>query len=92
MSNDTLLTDSIDQTIDNIAEALRQMRPDMRKKASEAAAMIEKVVMKLRADHPRNPAVALGTVFALYKLAETFRDSEANSAAKGGESPIHLLS
>jgi len=90
--SDTLLTDSIDATIENIAQALQHMRPDMREKAKEAATMIETVVMKLRKDHPRNPAVALGTVFALYKLAERFRDSEANAVQKGGESPIHLLS
>lgn len=90
--SDTLLTDSIDETVEHIAEALRQMRPDMRAKASEAASVIEKVIMKLRAENPRNPAVALGTVFALYKLAERFRDSESDAVAKGGESRIHLLS
>lgn len=92
MSEDTMLTDSIDGSLDNIAEALRHMRPDMRKKASEAAHLIESVVVKLRKENPRNPAVALGVVFAIYKLAEQFRDADKNGAARGNDSKIQLLS
>lgn len=86
----TLLSDSIDASLDRIAEALRQMRPDTRAKAKEAAVLIESVVTTLRKDNPRNPAVALGVVFAIFKLAERFRDADREGAS-ANKSMIQLL-
>lgn len=87
----TLLSDSINDTLDKVAEALRRLRPDQREQAKDAAVMIERVIMKLRADHPRNPAIALGVVFAVYKMAERFLESDKEAAAKS-DSMINLLS
>jgi hypothetical protein len=88
---DTLLSDSIDGSLDKIAEALNRIHPNHRQKAKEAAVTIEKVVMQIRRENPRSPAVALGCAFAIYKLAERLRDSEREGADKGTSSLIQLL-
>lgn len=69
-------TDSLSENLEVCAELLRGVPPDARNRAKKAAASVERVFTALQKDHPRDPAVALGFAFAIFKYCEkiTARD------------------
>jgi hypothetical protein len=62
--------DSIENNVEIIAELLRGVPAPQRKKAQRAAVAIENIVTRLQKDHPKDPYVAIGVAFCVFKLAE----------------------
>jgi hypothetical protein len=62
--------DSIENNIEVITELLRGVPPAGRKRAQRAAVQLENVFTRLQKDHPKDPYVAIGAAFALFKLSE----------------------
>lgn len=83
--------DSIQNNLDIIKELMHSVPPAQRQKARKAAVMLENTVTRLKKEYPRDNAVALGTAFAIFTLAERLVQ-----AGKGGDreqsSMIQLLS
>ena len=62
--------DSIENNAEVIAELLRGVPPAQRNKAKRAAVAIENIVTRLQKDHPKDPYVAIGVAFCIFKLAD----------------------
>jgi hypothetical protein len=62
--------DSIENNIEVITELLRGVPAPARNRAKRAAVLIENTVTQLQKDYPKDPYVALGAAFAIFKLAE----------------------
>ena len=82
-------TDSISENVALLEELLRGVHPASRNQAKRAAMQIERVWNALIKDNPKNPAVALGAAFAVYKLAERLGEKQE---AGSDQSLIQLLS
>ena len=83
-----MLSDSINENVATLTELLRDIPPSARHRAYVAAHSIETVVYGLRKDYPRDPAVALGTAWALAMMLD--RMIQADTSA-GPENMIQLL-
>jgi len=81
-------SDSIGENLDTLRELLSGIPPGARNRARLAAVEIEKVFDKLRKEYPRDPAVALGTAFAIFTLADRMTDAPP----EGEKNLIQLLS
>lgn len=83
--------DSIENNCEVIEELLRGVMPQHRNKAKRAAVAIENQFTALQRDYPKDPAVALGAAYAIFKLAQ--RLVEAGKDSDGGSGNlIQLLS
>lgn len=78
-----LLNDSIAETLNEVQDLVRDLPPEAKGRAKYAAIQIENAFQTLRVAHPRDPAVALGAVFAIFTIAERLVKIEADSAKKG---------
>lgn len=87
----TLLNDSIQQTLDQVATILQGQPKTARKRAAAVAAKIAKVITDARNEAPTDPAVALGVAFGIFKIAEQLVDLDRDNSRKG-QGLIHLLS
>jgi len=85
-------TDSLSENLEVVRELLSGLPPDSRHNAKKAAASIENVIVALRKDYPRNPAVALGVAFAIFKIAEDITRPAEDADGKTQKSMIQLLS
>jgi hypothetical protein len=83
-----MLSDSVNENVATLTELLRGIPPEARNRARVAATSIEKVVNDLRKDYPRDPAVALGTAWALAMMLDRMVQSDTD---KGDENLIQLL-
>ena len=81
--------DSISENVALLEELLRSIAPMHRNQAKRAAVQIEKVWNALIKENPKNPAVALGAAFAVYKLAERLGEKQEGTSA--ADSLIQLL-
>lgn len=72
--------DSVSENSELIAELLRGMPESAFRRAQHAAAAIEKVFVGLAKDHPKDPAIALGAAFAIFKIAEGIVQRERNAS------------
>lgn len=79
-----MFTDSIDGNTELLRELLRGLPPYQRRRAAEAAAHVEKAVMALRKEHPKDNAVATGVAFAVHVFAQAI----VQSKAEPGESSL----
>lgn len=66
----TKFTDSVQGNFDLVCEALSGAPPDARQRAKRAALKFEHLFEKLRREAPNDPAVALGTAFAVFYLGK----------------------
>lgn len=82
-------TDSIEENVEVLRELLGGVPPGARNRAKQAASAVENMVVRLQADHPKDPVVALGTAFAVFVIAQRFIQAERGS---DGKSMIQLLS
>ena len=82
-------TDSVTENVALLEELLRGITPLHRNQARKAAAAIERTWNSLIKDNPKNPAVALGAAFAVYKLAERLGEKQEGTSA--ADSLIQLL-
>lgn len=82
-------TDSIANNVEVVSELLKGVPPTSRERAKRAAVMIERVWTQLQRDYPRDPAVALGAAYAVFKFAEKIIETGADGQQKG---LIQLLS
>lgn len=82
-------TDSLSNNLEVVTELLQGVPPSSRQRAKKAAAMIEKAWTQLQKDYPRDPAVALGAAFAVFKFAEKITETGADGSQPG---LIQLLS
>jgi hypothetical protein len=85
-----MFTDSIDGNLETIRELMQGVPPSERENAKKAAYMVEKVILNLQRDYPKNSAVALGTAFALFMLAQ--RIVQAPKASDTDKGMVELLS
>jgi hypothetical protein len=85
-----MLSDSVNENVATLTELLRSIPPQARHRARTAATSIEKVVNDLRKDYPRDPAVALGTAWALAMMLDRMIQSDTDRGG-GDESLIQLL-
>lgn len=83
-----MLSDSINENVATLTDLLRDVPPQARYRARDAAVKIEGVVNKLRQDYPRDPAVALGVAWALAMLLDRMIQQDT---AAGPENLIQLL-
>lgn len=69
-------SDSLQENLEVCTTLLQGIPADARNRARKAAASVERVFTALQKDHPRDPAVALGFAFAIFKYCEkiTSRD------------------
>jgi hypothetical protein len=74
-------SDSIQNNISVLEELLAGQTPAQRKRASYAASQIEKAFTDLRKEANNDPAVILGTIFAIHLLAQ--RLVQSRGEAKG---------
>jgi hypothetical protein len=82
-------TDSIEENVEVLRELLGGVPAGARNRAKQAASAVENMVVRLQADHPKDPVVALGTAFAIFVIAQRFIQAERGS---DGKSMIQLLS
>ena len=78
-----LLNDSISETLSGVQELVRGLPPEAKGRAKFAAVALENTFQALRSAHPRDLAVALGAVFAIFTIAERLVQIEADSENKG---------
>jgi hypothetical protein len=76
--------------LDAISELVRALPPEAQARARWAATQIEFVFQKTRAEHPKDPGVALGVAFVIFTIAARLQEIEDNSESKG-EGLIKLL-
>lgn len=76
-------TDSLQENLEVVTELLRGVPPDARHRARKAAAMVEAAWNAIQKDHPRDPAVALGVAFAIFKFAEKITTVGDDGQQKG---------
>lgn len=81
-----MFTDSIEANLETIRELMQGIPPTERGRAKRAAMAVEKVIVGIQKDNPKSPAVALGTAFALFMLAQRIV-----SAPKQGDSDKGLI-
>ncbi len=85
-----LFSDNIDQNLEVLRGLLGGISPESRRNAKGAAVAIEKTVMSIVKQHPKDPAVALGIAFAIFTIAERLvQQNEHNDPGPG--SLIQLL-
>lgn len=68
-------TDSVQGNFDLVCEILNDAPPEAKERAKRAAVKIEQTFETIRREAPRDPAVALGTAFAIYFIAKELLDS-----------------
>lgn len=87
-------SDSIDGNLDLLRELLGGMGPGHRERAKRAAVKVEQLIVQLQKDNPRDPAIALGTAFAFFMIAQRLVQGSGDAGgAEGGDNPlIQLLS
>lgn len=85
-----MFTDSIESNLETIRELVAGVPPSERERCRRAAAIVEKTVIALQRDNPKSPAVALGTAFALFTLAQRIVEAPKQSDKDTGM--IELLS
>jgi len=76
-------TDSLSENTEVVRELLAGVPADARNRAKRAAIAIENTWNKLKKDYPRDPAVALGAAFAIFKLAEMITSDEREAQREG---------
>jgi len=84
------MNDSITATLDEIKETLSQMPKESRERARHAGMHIVSVFEKMRNDYPTDPAVALGVAFAIFMIADTLIENDAENS-EHGKGLIQLL-
>ena len=65
-----MFTDSLGENVELLNELLRGMPPGAQKRAHDTAVQIERVISGLRHNHPKDPAVALGTAWCIFQIAQ----------------------
>jgi len=78
-----LLSDSINETLAGISDLVRGLPPGAKQRAQAAAVAFERTFQTLRVNYPRDPAVALGSAFAIFTIAERLVNTEKESDEKG---------
>jgi len=78
------LADSLEENYNLICEVVRGMPPDAQARAKRAALAIERTVEALRKDSPHDPAVALGTAWAVFFIAQKL----VEGVREGTERPL----
>ena len=79
-----LLNNDIDTTLEAVGELIRALPPDAKERARYSAMAFETLFQKLRNDHPRDPAIALGAAFAIFTLADRLVKIDNQGEEKGG--------
>jgi hypothetical protein len=70
MSGDVMFSDSIEGNLGLIEEVLRGLPGGQRNQAKLAAVTIEKAFNSIQKDSQGNAGAALGTAYAIYKIAQ----------------------
>jgi hypothetical protein len=78
-----MFSDSVTGNKEIMRELLAALPPSQRDHARRAAMKIEKAFTDLQRDYPKNAAVALGTAFAIYAIAERITTQAKESDGKG---------
>jgi hypothetical protein len=81
----------LDANLAIVEELLQLVPPEQRRDAKKAAVMIENTIERLKRDNPKNTAVMLGTVYAIFKYAEQIVKAPKGSDKNGGDNVIQLL-
>lgn len=84
-----MFTDSIEHNLALIEELVQALPLGERNAAKRAAVALEKVFTAIQRDNQASKGAAVGTAFAIYKLAQRLVDSSKGSA---GGNLIQLLS
>lgn len=79
--------DSIDKNLEVIKELLRGQPATTRDRAKRAAISIENTFEALKRASPRDPAVALGTAFAVFTIAQRIVQDDS----RAGDAPGNLI-
>lgn len=87
----TVITDSLSDTLQIVSDLLQSMPRSAQARARVAAHNLEQAFEQARRDAPRDPAVALGTLFALTYLLDQMMTNEREGDDMGGNL-IQLLS
>lgn len=82
-----MFTDSLNENVETIRELLAGMPATARPRAQRAAVKIEKLVMGITKDNPKDPATGLGVAFAVMLIAQQMVQSQG----AGEKSLIQLL-
>lgn len=86
-----MFSDSISNNVSILEELVRTLPAHQRNSAKKSCAKICNAFDSLRKDYPKNPAVVLGTAFAIFKIAEQLVEAGKNSSVQN-DSLIQLLS
>lgn len=84
-----MLNDSINENIEMMRELLAGMPAVARERAKRAAVQMEKTIVSIQKDSPKDPAVAIGVAFAVHIVAQRLVEKAADKEA---DSVIQLLS
>jgi hypothetical protein len=84
-------TDSVGGNVELIAELLAGMPHSARPRCVRAAVAIENVVNQMRKDSPKDPAVALGVAWAIFKIAEALVQPNESGQKSDGDKLILTL-
>lgn len=90
MPKEMIWSDSLEQNVATAIELVGGLSPAAKERAKYATRAIQSTLNKLRNEHPRDSAVVLGTMYAIFKTAENILAAERESD-KTGESIIQLL-
>ena len=83
-------TDSVGGNVELIAELLAGLPHTARPRCVQAAVAIENVIHAMRKDHPRDPAVALGVAWAIFKIAESLVQPDGDQKSDGDKMILTL--
>ena len=78
-----VFSDSIDANLDLLEELVRGLPSGQRNQARLAANLIEKVFNDIRRDSQGNPGAAIGTAWAVYKIAKEMVQKSENGIDNG---------
>lgn len=69
-------TDSIDDNFNVVVELLNGVPAGARERAKRAALAIEEVLMRIKKDGAKDPAVGLGVAFAVFMVAKQLVEAQ----------------
>lgn len=90
-SNPVAFSDSIGDNLEIIEELLRGSPAPTRHQAKLAAVTIENAFLRIQKDSQGNMGAALGTAYAIYKLAQQLVERSGDGPSQA-DKLIHLLS
>jgi hypothetical protein len=81
-----MFTDSLAGNLQICEDLITGLPGTARPRAARAAQAFENLFNQLRADNPKDPAIALGAAFAVFKIAEGMIDQQ-----QGGDKATGLI-